>query len=108
MFHELTDQEASRRRRTRIIIACVIIAVLAAGCLAFGAYKAYAREQGAAALKESVLESAKQCCAMEGGYPSSLDYLEQHYGLVINHDDYIVSYECFADNIIPSVVVTPR
>ena len=49
-----------------------------------------------------------RCCAIEGSYPSSLEHLEESYGLTINHDDYVITYECFADNIMPSVVVTPR
>ena len=66
------------------------------------------RRAGAAALRDSILASAKQCCAIEGSYPSSLEHLEESYGLTINHDDYVITYECFADNIMPSVVVTPR
>ena len=66
------------------------------------------REQGAAALHDTILNSAKQCCAIEGSYPKSLKHLEEDYGLTINHNDYIVSYEYFAGNIMPSVVVTPR
>lgn len=65
-----------------------------------------ARRRGA--LRDSILASAKQCCAIEGSYPSSLEHLEESYGLTINHDDYVITYECFADNIMPSVVVTPR
>jgi hypothetical protein len=55
-----------------------------------------------------VIEASKQCCAIEGSYPSSLEHLEQYYGLVINHNDYVVSYEWLGDNILPSVVVTAR
>ena len=49
-----------------------------------------------------------QCCAIEGSYPASLQHLEDSYGLAINHDEYIVTYEAFADNVVPSVVVVPR
>ena len=67
-----------------------------------------AREQAAVSVRESVLNAAKQCCAVEGSYPASLNHLEKNYGLVINHNDYVVSYEWFADNVRPSVVVTAR
>jgi len=67
-----------------------------------------AREQAAVSVRESVLNAAKQCCAVEGSYPASLNHLEKNYGLVINHNDYVVSYEWFADNVLPSVVVTAR
>ena len=70
--------------------------------------EASAREQAAVSLRESVLSAAKQCCAVEGAYPSSLAHLEEHYGLTINHDDFIVNYEWFADNVLPAVVVVTR
>lgn len=108
MFHEVTYAEAARRRR-RHAIAAAVVAVVAAALLVIGlAAKANARAQGAAAMRESILNAAKQCAAIEGTYPSDLGHLEEHYGLAINRDDYIVTYECFADNIVPSVVVAPR
>lgn len=66
------------------------------------------KEQGAAAIRESILNSAKQCCAVEGSYPSTLAHLEDKYGLSINEEDYAITYEVFASNVMPSVVVTPR
>ena len=108
MFHELTERQIRHRRHVRIAVACCIIAVAVAACLIVSAVQANARTQGAVALRDSILSSAKQCCAIEGSYPSTLEYLEQNYGLTINHGDYVVSYEYFADNVMPSVVVTPR
>ena len=60
------------------------------------------------AVREAVITASVQCAAVEGSYPSSLSHLESHYGLVINHDDYIVNYEWLADNVPPSVTVVPR
>lgn len=108
MFHEITDRELARRRKVRIAVAVAIVAVALAAWAIFGAVQQNAREQGAVALRNSILDAAKQCCAIEGSYPSSLEHLEQDYGITINHDDYVVSYEAFADNILPTVVVTPR
>ena len=60
-------------------------------------------------MRDAILDSAKPAVrAIEGSYPSSLEHLEESYGLTINHDDYVITYECFADNIMPSVVVVPR
>lgn len=108
MFHELTYREEARRKRRALTLAAC--AVVAAAAIAVGVFFARrdARVQGAAALRESILNAAKQCAAIEGSYPSDLQRLEDSYGLAINHDDYVVTYECFADNIAPSVVVSPR
>lgn len=108
MFHEVTQQQLKRRRRAYVIAACCVVAAVIAAWAIAGAVQASTRTQGAAALRDAVLRSAKQCCAIEGSYPSTLEYLEQHYGLTINRSDYTVSYECFAGNVMPSVVVTPQ
>ena len=34
--------------------------------------------------------------------------LEEHYGLRINHNDYVITYEAYASNMAPSVMVVPR
>ena len=108
MFHEITDQQLAKRRTRRIAVACAVACVLVAAFLIVGALQANAREQGAAALRESIINAAKQCCTIEGSYPATLEHLEEHYGVVVNDDDYVVSYESFADNVMPTVVVTPR
>ena len=76
--------------------------------LVMGTIRGSMREQGAAAVRDSILRAAQQCCAAEGSYPSSLAYLEDHYGLTVNHDDYVINYDSFAGNVTPSVVVVPR
>ena len=56
------------------------------------------------AIKRTVI----QCYALEGAYPPTIAYLENHYGLTINKTRYIVHYEAFAANIMPSVTVLER
>lgn len=108
MYHELTYEHIKKRRRKRIIAAIivVVIAVLVAFALMFA--RTNAKEQGVVSTREAVINAAKQCCAVEGSYPSTVAHLEEQYGLVINHEDYVVSYEWFAGNVLPSVVVTAR
>ena len=108
MYHETTYQEIAQRRRNRIIAALVALLLLVV--LAFAAQMANeaSYEQGAVSLRESVLDAAKQCCAIEGSYPSRLSHLEQRYGLMVNHTVYDVRYEWLGDNVLPSVVVTLR
>ena len=108
MFHEKTDRELKTSRTRRIVvIVCIVVLAIALGGVGFWAHE-NSRNQGAVALRDSILDAAKQCCAIEGSYPKSIKHLEKDYGLTINHDDYVVSYEYFAGNVMPSVVVTPR
>ena len=108
MFHELTYRQEKLRRIQRIVAVVAVVAIVAVLFFGISAAQASARDQAAMSLRESVLNAAKQCCALEGSYPSTLEHLEKNYGLTINHDDYVVSYEWFADNVLPSVVVTAR
>ena len=108
MYHETTFAE-QRRRRTRLLAAAATVAlVLALAWQGMSIARRLSREQGAAAVREAVLRSALQCCAVEGSYPTSLTHLEEHYGLIINEADYQVRYEWLGDNIPPSVVVRPQ
>lgn len=108
MYHEVTYAIARKRKIMRIV-TIVIVAVLAVAVfIGVNAAQARAREQAVFSVRESVLDAAKQCCAVEGSYPSTLSHLEDEYGLVINHEDYVIKYEWFADNVLPSVVVTVR
>lgn len=98
-----------QRQRTRRVVA-VIVAVVLAVLLWFtwDAATAETGAQSAASVRTAVLDAAMQCAAVEGAYPARLSYLEDHYGLVVNHEDYAVTYEAFASNVPPSVVVVPR
>lgn len=81
-----------------VLLACALWAVS-------GVYAHTAHEQGAVTLRESILQAADQCYAIEGAYPMTLGYLEKRYGLSVNRDGYDVIYEAFASNIAPTVVV---
>ena len=56
-------------------------------------------------LQEAVRKASVQCYAIEGRYPSSVDYLEENYGLQIDKDSYAGFYEGFASNVMPSITV---
>lgn len=64
--------------------------------------------QSEEAVRAAVVRAAAQCYSVEGAYPQSVEYLEQHYGLVLNHRRYIVSYEAFSSNLMPEIRVLRR
>ena len=63
------------------------------------------RSEGKQQLEEAVRRGAVACYAAEGIYPPTLQYLQEHYGLQINEDRYVVFYEVFAQNMMPDVTV---
>lgn len=90
-----------------------MIAVLLILCVGLGAVwikdiQRSVREQKIGAIRENVLSAAVQCYAVEGVFPPDLAYLEEHYGLVIDRDMYIVTYEAFSTNMMPDVSVLVR
>ena len=66
------------------------------------------RLQSRESVRQAVLRSAVECYCVEGAYPESLGYLEENYGLNVNHRDFIVTYEVFASNVAPDVRVLVR
>ena len=56
-------------------------------------------------LKQAILRSAVHCYAVEGAYPPSLSYLEEHYGISWNQEEYAVDYEILSSNLPPTVTV---
>jgi hypothetical protein len=56
-------------------------------------------------LADAVRRSAVQCYALEGRFPDNLSYLEQKYGLIIDHENYVVYYENMGGNLIPQIRV---
>ena len=108
MYHERTFTEIARRRRKQALAAVIVVVLVIVILLVVNAAQASMREQSELSVRNAIVDAAKQCCAVEGSYPSSIEHLEEHYGLTINRNDYVISYEWLADNIPPSVVVTAR
>lgn len=105
----LYEQTDSRVRRRRLIAALIAVAVAAAvAWFSWGALQEDLRMQSAESVRQVILDAAAQCAAIEGSYPATLSYLESHYGVAVNHDDYVITYESFASNVMPTVVVVPR
>ncbi len=91
-----------------LVVAILSIVVLIFAWMSLGLAKVQSEEQGTVSVRQSILDSAKQCFAIEGAYPSSLEYLEENYGLTVNQDTYVIYYDSFAANLPPSVVVELR
>lgn len=56
-------------------------------------------------IRKALLDACIQCYALEGSYPPSLNYLNEHYGVILNKDKYFYYYEVFASNVLPDVEV---
>ena len=108
MYHEVTYKDQAKRRKRTALVLLALIVVVAVLVVALQFARAGAREQGAAAMRKAIMDAAVRCCAVEGSHPLTLSHLEQDYGLRVNHKDYVITYEAYASNMAPTVVVVPR
>ena len=62
----------------------------------------------AKSLETVVRRSVAQCYAVEGTYPPSLEYLEEHYGLLYDTDSFYIDYTAIGSNIMPDITILPK
>lgn len=92
----------------------VLLSLAALICLFFLFYKgilsvsATTLEKQQESLENALSRSITQCYAVEGTYPPSLSYLEEHYGLTYNKELFYVDYRPIGSNIMPDVTVLSR
>ncbi len=91
------------------------IAFAAAGVLALALFLTAvenigvgASAQGREQLELALRQAAVSCYASEGSYPPGTDYIERHYGVRIDRENYIVGYELIAENLMPEITVLER
>ncbi|MCI8950004.1 MAG: hypothetical protein HFG49_08175 [Lachnospiraceae bacterium] len=87
----------------------VLLFFLVIGAFVNGAsaFSGKARSEGDVTLRNAIARATVQCYAIEGRYPPSVEYLEEHYGIQIDRKRYHVFYEGFASNIMPDITVIP-
>lgn len=102
----------SDKRKNRISWILLLVAALAAAAalwfFAAGRSSRDLSEESAAAVRSAIIRSARQCYAVEGIYPPTLEYLQDNYGLQVNTRDFYIRYDIFASNIAPEVTVTGK
>lgn len=59
-------------------------------------------------LTEAVSKDIIHCYAIEGYYPPSLSYIEDHYGLTYDKSKYMIDYVPIGDNIMPDVTIVEK
>lgn len=97
-------------REHKFIAACVLAAFIITAAVVLMLWKETSAdtEEQAEAIRQAIYDRALQCYVIEGAYPESLSYLEENYGLTVNHKDYVVAYSAFAENQPPEIRVRVR
>ncbi|MBR3719770.1 MAG: hypothetical protein IKN20_07910 [Firmicutes bacterium] len=101
-------QDKVSHKQRNILLACLCILVLVCGYFAFSTSGSDLDEETVTAIQDAIRKSALQCYVVEGVYPPDLAYLQDHYGLQVNTDNYYVVYEAFASNLPPTISVIEK
>lgn len=59
-------------------------------------------------LENAIARDIVQCYSIEGQYPPTLEYMENHYGLTYDKDTFFVDYQPIAANLYPDYTVIRR
>ena len=59
-------------------------------------------------LETALTRDITHCYAVEGYYPPSLAYIEEHYGLIYDKELFFVDYQPVGSNMRPSVTIILR
>ena len=63
------------------------------------------QQEGKRQLEEALRNASMACYAAEGIFPPSLEYLEENYGIPVDHKKYTVIYESIGSNLMPDITV---
>lgn len=97
-----------RREISRILYLVIFFIVAGWMIISLTQLQSKLNQEGAKRLEEALQRAAISCYSMEGIYPSSLEYLQQNYGVYIDEQKYHVFYEVIGENIKPEIKVYQR
>lgn len=102
--------EGMEKKKKTTMIVPMLLFVIVVGIVVKGIfYLDYVNDmQNVDLVRQSVKRAAVECYAIEGAYPTDVEYLEYNYGIVIDHDKYYVEMDGFASNIMPDIEVYER
>lgn len=89
----------------RLIMTLGILALLILGYPVALRIQANTVEENRLQAETAIQRALNLCYAQEGFYPANLEYLIEHYGVLIDTKLYFVYYKTFGSNIRPDVEV---
>ena len=92
-----------------LAITLVIFALLISGAISLLDYIGNKSEEAQVEMvREAVHNAVLTCYAVEGEYPSDIQYLIDNYGLSYDDSRFLITYEAFASNIFPDIRVNVK
>ncbi len=106
MTHRFYKKQPSSRNL--LISAAVFAAVILLFGTAVSSVSAKTEAEEMQTLEAAVTRGITYCYAIEGMYPPSLSYLQEHYGITYNEQKYFVDYQPLGTNIMPDVTIIKK
>lgn len=91
-----------------IAAGVVFVALIVGFFLLINSLTVTSGDQETRLVYDAVKNAALTCYAVEGTYPESLEYLREHYKLAYNTERFVVEYDAFASNLMPTITVLER
>lgn len=91
-----------------IIIIIVIIVIFGISFQSIDKVSKTNQEDRSEAIEQVILKASLQCYALEGSYPSTIEYLKENYGIILDEDQYYYFYDIKGANIAPNIRVIKR
>ena len=85
-----------------LLTLCLVAMFLAGAAIAAAAAGSQSEEQARQTAEQAIRKAMISCYAIEGSFPQSWEYLQEHYGV------FVVEYEALGGNIMPQVQVVVR
>ena len=92
------------RKRSLLLLLAVVLFFLGA----LSRMEEDRRAAGKQQLETALRRTAVTCYASEGFYPPDVAYMQEHYGLQFDEQNYIVRYERPVSNWMPDITVLER
>lgn len=100
----LFNRESGHPWKSAVPLA-VSLAFFLTGAAGIRVLSAHSVQESAELLEKNLKRAAVECYAIEGGYPESIRYLEQNYGIYVDEEQYVVHYEYVGANLPPDISV---
>lgn len=91
-----------------IVLMIVSIVIMITAYSAVSSVSKNSGEDSIKTLEEALMRASVQCYALEGGYPPSLEYLSDNYGIIVDEETYYYHYDIQGSNIAPQIKVIKR
>ena len=97
-----------RRGKKDIAAGIAFVALIVGFLILISAITTTSDSQETQLVYDAVKNAALTCYAAEGSYPENLQYLRDHYKLAYNQEKFVVEYDAFASNLMPTINVLER